>query len=89
MLFVYYRVLNREDFYKTFGYPGSNWLAEGAYDDVLFWADGVKQTKATESENLIKALEKIEVDCTRGKMKVNPIDHCSHNYPYKQGFLKF
>jgi branched-chain amino acid transport system substrate-binding protein len=77
-----------QGFYKTFGYPGSNWLAAGAYDDVLFWAEGVKQIKATEVENLIKALERIEVDCTRGKMKINPIDHCSHNYPYKRGYVE-
>jgi hypothetical protein len=21
-------------------------------------------------------------------MKVNPVDHCSHNYPYKKGFVE-
>jgi len=60
-------------FNKTFWISRSNWLAEGAYDDVLFWARGVKTLKGTNSERLIKTLEKVEVDCTRGKMKVNPI----------------
>ncbi|MBP1715045.1 MAG: ABC-type branched-chain amino acid transport system, periplasmic component, partial [Deltaproteobacteria bacterium] len=66
-----------QGFYKTFGYPGSNWLAEGAYDDVIFWVEGVKNAKTLDSESVIKSMEKIEVDCTRGKMKINPTDHCS------------
>jgi len=32
-----------QGFNKTFGYPGSNWLAEGAYDDVLFWSEAIKK----------------------------------------------
>ena len=77
-----------QGFYKTFGYSGSNWLAEGAYDDLLFWAEGAKRAKTTDSENLIKTMEKLEVDCVRGKIRINPVDHCSHNYPYKKGYVE-
>jgi branched-chain amino acid transport system substrate-binding protein len=77
-----------QGFFKTFGYPGSNWLAEGAYDDVLFWAEGIKITGAIDIEKLIKTLEQIEIDGVRGKIKINPQDHTSHNFPYKKGFVE-
>ena len=75
-------------FQKAYGYSGSNWLAEGAYDDVLFWAEGIRKTRAADAENLIKILENTEADGVRGKIRVNPIDHCSHNLPYKKGFVE-
>ena len=65
-----------------------NWLAEGAYDDVLFWAEGVRKMKATDAENIIKTLENIEADGVRGKIKVDALDHCSHISPYKKGFVE-
>jgi hypothetical protein len=77
-----------QGFNKTFGYPGSNWLAMGAYDAVLFWSKGIQKTGATDIENLIKTLEKVEVDGARGKMKVNPASHTSHNFPYKKGIVE-
>lgn len=74
-------------FNETYGYPGSNWLAMGAYDDVMFWAEGVRQAGTLDTETIIKTLEEVEVYCTRGIMKVNKLDHCSHNFPYKAGML--
>jgi branched-chain amino acid transport system substrate-binding protein len=77
-----------QGFNKTFGYPGSNWLAEGAYDDVLFWSEGIKKTGSTDIEKLIKTLEQIEIDGVRGKIKINAQDHTSHSFPYKKGFVE-
>ncbi len=77
-----------QGFNKTFGYPGSNWLAEGAYDDVLFWSEGIKKTGSPDIEKLIKTLENIEIDGVRGKIKINPQDHTSHSFPYKKGFVE-
>jgi branched-chain amino acid transport system substrate-binding protein len=74
-----------KSFNETYGYSGSNWLAMGAYDSTLFWAAGVQKARTPDAQTLIKTLEKLEIDCARGRMKVNPIDHTAHNYPYKSG----
>lgn len=75
-------------FSETYGYSGSNWMAQGAYDDILFYAGGVKQAKTFDTNAVIKTLEESEVDGVRGRIKVNPQDHCSHNFPYKEGFVE-
>jgi len=75
-------------FRETYGYTGGNWMAQGAFDDVLLYAGGVRQAKTLDTEAVIKTLEKIEVDGVRGRMKINPRDHCSHNFPYKAGFVE-
>lgn len=75
-------------FNETYGYPGSNWMAQAAYDDILFWVEGVNKAGTFETEAVIKALETVEFEGVRGVQKVNPVDHCSHNYPYKPGFVE-
>jgi branched-chain amino acid transport system substrate-binding protein len=76
-------------FYERYGYAGSNWLAEGAYDDVLFFAEIVKAVGKLDVESLIKKAEEIEVEGVRGLMKINPKDHTTHEtYPVPGGFIE-
>ena len=74
-------------FVKAYGYPGSNWMAMGAYDSTLFWADGVRKGKTINGNDLVKVLEKTEALTARGIIMVNSIDHTAHNYPYNGELL--
>ena len=57
-------------------------MAMGAFDSTLFWFEAVRQGNTADARNLIEILKKIETPTVRGIMKVNPIDHTTHNYPY-------
>ncbi|MGA3086383.1 MAG: ABC transporter substrate-binding protein [Thermodesulfobacteriota bacterium] len=77
-----------QGFLKAYGYSGSNWLAMGAYDSAVFWGEAVRKGKTADARALIPIMEKLEALATRGVMKVNAVDHTSHNYPYVGKLVK-
>jgi ABC-type branched-subunit amino acid transport system substrate-binding protein len=75
-------------FRTAYGYSGSNWMAMGAYDSAVFWAEAVRNGKTADARALIAILEKLEAPTVRGVMKVNVKDHTSHTYPYVGALVK-
>jgi hypothetical protein len=60
----------------------------GAYDSAVFWGEAVRKGKTADARALIPIMEKLEALATRGVMKVNAVDHTSHNYPYVGKLVK-
>lgn len=55
--------------------PGLTWVSPVAYQAVYVLADAIKRAGTTESDKVIAALEKIDLDSIWGKTKFDPRSH--------------
>lgn len=61
----------REAYTKKFGKAPTDYKSRSIFDGILIAADAINRAKATDAEKLVEALEKTNLETTRGTAKFN------------------
>lgn len=59
----------REAYVKAFNGPPTDYKSRSIYDSILIAADAINRSKSTDPDKLVEALEKTELQVTRGTAK--------------------
>lgn len=59
-----------------------NWVGFGSYDSIYVVKEAAEKSKSTKTEDLIKALEKIEYTGVYGIIKYDEMHSCKTGWPY-------
>ncbi|MEM2546439.1 MAG: ABC transporter substrate-binding protein [Candidatus Bathyarchaeia archaeon] len=63
------------NFYKEYGYRACGLEGPAGYDTIYFIAAAIEKAGSLNRDDLIKALETVEISGVRGKVKMDPADH--------------